>query len=419
MSHSVPSRPLSLVPFLAADGVLLLTALLIAWRTSGELAGGALAGVVICTCLGALLTVLPFVLNDAREREAALAERQRELVDLVNSTTATASRWGAQWAAAATGLEDASTLAARSIAAADRAPAALQEKIDALTALLEHSERSARERDLLAAQRDELTVQRDALAARRDEALDGRSVEIAGVLATLRETAAEFGRVDAALREQHAAFTASLGEVPSVIARVQTARDALDEQLSGASDRSSAHVARITADAETRLTETAAAIAARVAELEAALAAVTGQLERFKALDLAALEARLSAPATAQPVESAPAADNPPERASAPTPAAPTNAMPAEILSTEEPAPQEPVAQVDETSREQPVLEVSVMTEALPEPMLDPTPAPASAPVAAAAKPVNVVCKDAIMDPFYIPENGYSALADAMDGERG
>jgi len=60
MSLSVSTRPLSLVPFLAADAVLLVTALLIAWRTPDALAGGALLGVVVCVVLGAVLAVLPF-----------------------------------------------------------------------------------------------------------------------------------------------------------------------------------------------------------------------------------------------------------------------------------------------------------------------------------------------------------------------
>ena len=361
--------------------MLLLTALLIAWRASGELAGGALAGIVICTCLGALLTVLPFVLNDAREREAVLAERQRELVDLVNSTTATASRWGAQWAAAATGLEDASTLAARSIAAADRAPAALQEKIDALTVLLEQSDRATRERDVLAAQRDALAMQRYELAARRDEAVETRSVEIAGVLATLEKATADFARVDTALRERHAALAASLAEIPSAIARAQAVCEAIDERAAEAPKRISVHVERLTAEAEQRVgavvDAAASAIALRVSELETALSSLSLQLERVQTLASASLPAAV-------------------------------NTLPGASAGVAEatPAVQSPAAA--ELPREQPVLDISVTTEAAP------TSEPAVRP---AAKPVNVVSKDAIMDPFYIPDNGYSALAEAMDGK--
>jgi hypothetical protein len=151
MSSSVSTRPLPYVPFAAADAGLLLTAALIAWRTPGELAGGALLGVVFCVGLGAVLTVLPFVLNDARARDSALAERQRELAELVTTSTANASRWGTQWAAAATGLADAAGLATSSLAAAERLPAVFQEKADALAQRLAEVEQSALTRAATAA----------------------------------------------------------------------------------------------------------------------------------------------------------------------------------------------------------------------------------------------------------------------------
>ncbi len=154
MSSSVSTRPLPYVPFAAADAGLLLTAALIAWRTPGELAGGALFGVVFCVGLGAVLTVLPFVLNDARERDAALAERQRELAELVTTSTANASRWGTQWAAAATGLADAAGLATSSLAAAERLPAVFQEKADALAQKLAEVEQSALTRAATAARHE-------------------------------------------------------------------------------------------------------------------------------------------------------------------------------------------------------------------------------------------------------------------------
>jgi hypothetical protein len=108
-------------------------------------------GVVFCVGLGAVLTVLPFVLNDARARDSALAERQRELAELVTTSTANASRWGTQWAAAATGLADAAGLATSSLAAAERLPAVFQEKADALAQRLAEVEQSALTRAATAA----------------------------------------------------------------------------------------------------------------------------------------------------------------------------------------------------------------------------------------------------------------------------
>ncbi len=433
MSTPVSSRPLSFVPFFAADGVLLLTALLIAWRTPDELSGGALLGVVLCAGLGAVLTVLPFVLNEVRERDAALAERQRELVDLVNSTTSTTSRWGAQWTAAATGLEDAAALATRNLAAAEGIPAVFQEKVDALSHLIEQAELSAQAREERAfgqlaalANRAEqagtvatgmedaaalitrnlattermpailqekvdafsrLIEQAERGAQSREERTAGQlaaltsRVEQAGATMTeLERTLAGFGRVETSLREQHTALAATLAEFPAAAARAQSAREDLDEQLASAPAQVEAQVARITTAAEARLTATTDALTVRLAGLEAALAALTEQLERVKALEIPAATAPSAAP-VAVPV---------PAPASALAPAAVADAP---VLASVTPAP-------------------------APAATLAPAPAPA-APDRAVEAPVVLPRKEAtIMDPFYIPRDGYSALADAMDQDR-
>lgn len=362
MSSSVSSRPLSLVPFFAADGVLLLTALLIAWGTSGELAGGALFGVIVCTGLGAVLTVLPFVLNDAREREAALAERQRELVELVNSSTATASRWGTQWTAAATGLEDAAGLATRSIAVAERLPTVFQEKMDAFSRLLEQAELSAKARE---EQLEACAQAREERAIQQAVALASRGEQASAVATELERTLAGFGRMETSLREQHAALAALLAEFPAAAARAQSARAELDERLAVAPAQIEArveaqiesHTTRVITDAEARLSATTDALSARLAGLEVALDSLMQQLDRVKALDV--------------PVMTAPA-----------------------VVVVSEAKP-----------------------ESAPKPVVLETPAPTirTEAVAAAEAPRSVIIKEPIMDPFYIPSNGYSALADAMD----
>lgn len=230
MSSSVSSRPLSLIPFLAADGVLLLTAALIAWRTPDALTGGALLGVIFCMGLGAVLTVVPFIVNDAHEREAELARRQRELTEVVNTTTATATRWGTQWAGAALGLEDAARLASRSLAAAESLPAVFQAKADVLTARLAEVEREAQ-------------VRADA------------AVKLEG---DLQRTLAEFGRVESELRERHTALAA----VPAQI----------EAQM--------AQVARGVTETEVRIGATATALTERLAGLETVVGELAGQLQR-------------------------------------------------------------------------------------------------------------------------------------------
>jgi hypothetical protein len=344
MSSSVPSRSLSLTPFIAADGVLLLTALLIAWRTSGELTGGALFGLVFCVGLGAVMTVLPFVIQDVRERDAALAARQRELVDLVNSSTATTSRWGSQWTAAATGLEDAAGLASRSIAAAGHLPVVFQEKIDALAECLAQAENAARARE------DRATKQEDALVA--------RAAQAAQVALSLERMLADFNRVEAGLREQQVALATTLGEIPAAVAQVRAVREAVDEQLASAPGQIEAHVTRFTTEADERLAATTNALGVRLADLENALASLTAHLERVKTLDI-------------------------------PVPASQSPASASETVPLIAP-------------REKTVISVCEKTVA----------EPVDAPRTVALR------VETIMDPFYIPRDGYSALADAMDNDR-
>lgn len=499
MSSSVPSRSLSLRPFLVVDGVLLLTALLIAWRSSGELAGGALFGVIFCIGLGAVLTVLPFVINDARERETALAERQRELVDLVNSSTATASRWGTQWTAAATGLEAAAGLATRNLAVAERLPAVFQDKIDAVTLVLEQAELGAKAREERAAEwvkaldarsahaasvaaelertlagfdrmESGLRVEQVALATTLERLpatvaqagvvvadLGGTLTELVRTEAFLREghaaldhtlarlpeagakadavladlglALADFVRVEtglreqqtalattmgeitaagaragailtnalqqalsgldgaaSGLREQHAAFVATLAEFPTAAARVQSVREVLDERLAAVPAQIEAQVARGVAEAELRLVATAAtadALTSRLAGLEVALASFAQQLEQAKP----SLRSEPTSPGT---------------------PAGTQNAVP---MSASDDA---------EIARAEPDLgHPAALPEPAPEGESEPAPTPEPAPTAAEKPAPKSVRTDSIMDPFYIPSDGYSALADAMDEEPG
>ena len=266
MSLSVSARPLSLIPFLAADAVLLGTALLIAWRTPEELAGGALLGVVVCTVLGAVLAVLPFVLNDAHAREAALAGRQHELAELVTTSTANASRWGTQWASAATGLEDAATLASRSIASAEQLPAVFQAKAEAFAQKLEQVERDA--------------FIRAEAAAKQEAALTARAEQIGVTAVALQQTLAEFARVEAGLREQRAVITAALAGFPAAAVQARTARAELDERLAAAPAQVEAQVSRCVSEAEARLGLTVSALTARLAEVETMLGSFLTQLER-------------------------------------------------------------------------------------------------------------------------------------------
>lgn len=368
MNSSFAPRPLSLFPFLAADAGLLLTAALIAWRTPDALAGGALLGVVVCVALGAVLLVLPFIINDAREREAALAERQREMVALMETTTANAARWGTQWAAAATGLEDAAGLAARSIATAERLPVVFQEKIDGLAQKLAQAEGDARKRVESAGQLEAVLAE--------------RAKEIGTASAVLQGALADFGRVEAGLGEQRAALGAVLAEFVAATGRAQAARAGFEEKLAGVPEQIEAQVARAGAEAGIRLSDTEERLERRFAEMESAGGALLDQLKCAAGREagavtaaeailerLAAVEAALVKLAEKRAVH---AADVP--------------AVQAKVT----PAVVEPVVVVSD-------------------------PVPPTVVVA----PVEPARSETIMDPFLIPEDGYASLAEAIDATRG
>ena len=442
MSTSDSPRPLPYVPFVAADAGLLLIAGLIAWHTPAELTGGPLLGVVICAGLGAVLAVLPFVLNDAHQRDAALAERQKELADLVTTSNAHASRWGTQWAAAATGLQEAADLASRSLAAVEQLPAVMQEKTDALAQKLTEAEQLAQARAERAAHQESALLEQFAaqLAAQKtdqltqigalDSALTARETtfaqqmaqqadksahlaeqtvkladQFAGQVAVLtaqvaplgtasaefKTTLLEFARLEASVREQRAAITATLAEFPVAAAQAQTARAELAETLAAAPAQLAAEVERRVSEAEVRLGTTTTALTSRLADVESALTGLVAQLQR-------AAEAAAVLPVA---VSSAPS----------PAPILIPAITPA-VTATETAAVTVAAPTAPEEVHTEAVLETAatvVVVESFPSVV------PATV-IATPVKPEkNPVRSETIMDPFIIPANGYAALADAMD----
>jgi chromosome segregation ATPase len=270
MSTFFSQRPLSVLPFIAADAGLLLTAGLIAWGTNGELTGGPLLAVVVCVGLGAVLAVLPFVLNDAYQRDAALAERQRELAELVNSSNAHASRWGTQWAAAATGLQDAADLAGRSLAAAERLPAAFEETAAALTRKLTEIEQQAHTRAERAADLE------SARAAELHQQLAGQ----AAAQAVQTAQAAQASEHASALATRENAFAAQLATLTGQLSALTThqAQTATHESALTAREVALADQLGTLADQLTRVN-------AEVASVSAAAATVKTGLQEFARLD--------------------------------------------------------------------------------------------------------------------------------------
>lgn len=491
MSTNLSPRPLSVIPFIAVDAVLLLTAGLIGWVTPGELTGGPLLAVVSCVGLGAVAMVYPFIVNDVHQREAALAERQRELAELVTASNAHASRWGTQWAAAATGLQDAADLATRSLAAAERLPVMFEQTADALVQKLTETEQQAQSRVERAAQQEsalaaqlgaqfaaqldqqaaqlanqisqtgaqdsalaardsalanqvmalsiqlapltgqlaslteqvaQISTQESALAARETafasqldafasqfSALSAQVLPIGTAAAEFKTTLQEFSLIEASVREQSAAITATLAKFPVAAEQARTARSELQNALTAAPAQLAAEVEQRVSAAELRIGATTAALTARLAEVETAVNGLIAQLNRVAEVAVAATAAAATSAATPVAITASEALDalvyeltpkvdvkQAPETVTAEVPLSFDPPKPVKLTST--------VEEVSGTPVTPPVAAVGKMSATAP--------GGPGAPTALAKTPVH---SDLIMDPFIIPTNGYAALADAMD----
>ena len=182
-----------------------------------------------------------------------------------------------------------------------------------------------------------------------------RAEQIGAATTGLRQTLAEFGRVEAGLREQRTAIAAALAEFPVEVEQAKAARVELDEQ-----------VARLVTEAQTRLGDTTTALMNRLAAVETAIGALTEQLQRA---------AEIAAEVKPAPVAEAAVAVEP------------------VVVVEEVIQPPEPAAEA---------LVVLAVEEA----------------PKAAVKEKPVVRMETIMDPFLIPDDGYAALAEAMDRDR-
>lgn len=380
MSSPAEPRPLSLRPFLVADGVLLLTALLIAWRTPDELRGGALLAVVFCSALGAVLMVLPFILAEIRRREAELAARQRELAELVNVTNANASRWGTQWTAAATGLEDAASLATRSLAAAERLPAMFEEQAVTLSERLARAETDAGEREARAEERERRALAREQSLIAREEAFATRLENIlarleeqrARTVETTDRALAELGRAESGLSARQNEFLESIGAFAELSRETRRVPERLEDAMAKAGAAWDAHALHALSRFDASLASASDAVVERLQAVEQALQAATALAdEAARRLENTVIVVNESS-------------GRPRGVASAGS----TNEQPvasAKVAATEARTSTTVVEQLDVVPTETGGGELRT----------------------AASKP--------IMDPFYIPEDGYSALAAAMD----
>lgn len=182
-------------PFIAGDLLLLATAYFIASQARAPLNGLPLACVAACVICGALLAIIPFLLNYTQARDAALAERQNEIAALAQTTATSAEQLGI----AVAGLNTIAELAAKNLKTAEHLPHKLQEKINEFKTQL--NEVAVTENETLA---QEINTLRTAETERLETAL-----------ASIRKTAAEISAAETQHRKQ-------LGELNDALARLNT-----------------------------------------------------------------------------------------------------------------------------------------------------------------------------------------------------
>jgi len=289
MSLQAEDPPLNPWPFLVGDTALLATACLISSQASAPLTGPALVAIVGCVALGAVLAVLPFLLNYTRRQELALAERQREIAALAQTTTTSAE----QISIAVASLHTIAENAARSIKLGEQLPHKIQEKINDFKSQL--NEVAVTENEALA---QEINTLRASETERLETALTG-----------VRKTAADLAMIEAVSRKHLTELNESLARFVS--SAEQAAREATK----------TIEIARTAAEKS---------LAATFATLDRKLAALT---ERIAAHDVG-----LAPSAEAKPTALPPLETEPPSNANTPAPPSENKGVsppPAFVVSTE------------------------------------------------------------------------------------
>lgn len=182
--------PLKIWPFLAGDAVLLATAFLIANQAHAPLTGAPLIAVAGCVALGAVLAVIPFVLNHTHRQDLALADRQREIAALARSTATSAE----QLSIAAASLHAIAESAARAAKLAEQIPHKVQDKINDFKTQLN---------EVAVTENESLSQEINTLRASETERLET-------ALAGVRRTAADLGMVEAVTRKHLSELNDSL-----------------------------------------------------------------------------------------------------------------------------------------------------------------------------------------------------------------
>ena len=214
--------PLNPWPFLISDAALLVTACLISSQANAPLTGLLLFASAGCVGLGAVLAVTPFLLNHTRRQELALAERQREIAALAQTTATSAE----QISIAAASLHSIAENTTRSLKLGEQLPHKIQEKINDFKTQL--NEVAVTENEALA---QEINTLRASETERLETALSG-----------VRKTAADLAMIEAVTRkhlselnESLARFVSSAEKAASDAAKtIETSRAAAEKSLATA-----------------------------------------------------------------------------------------------------------------------------------------------------------------------------------------
>ncbi len=214
--------PLNPWPFLAGDAVLLATAFLIASQAEAPLSGLPLIIIALCVGLGAMLAVIPFVLNHTRRQDVALAERQREIAALAQTTASSAE----QISIAAAGLHSLSEHVARALKLGESLPHKMQDKINDFKAQL--NEVAVTENEALS---QEINTLRTSETERLETALTGVRKVVAELAALETATRKNLRELNDSLAKHSAETLKAANEASSAI---MSARDTAEQSLATA-----------------------------------------------------------------------------------------------------------------------------------------------------------------------------------------
>lgn len=303
--------PLNPWPFLAGDVILVTTAILISSQAQAPLNGLPLIAITVCVCLGAVLAVIPFVLNHTRKQDLALADRQREISALAQTTASSAE----QISIAAGNLHTIVEHAARAVKLGEALPHKLQEKINEFKTQL--NEVAVTENEALS---QEVNTLRTSETERLETALAGVrkiAIELSSLEATTQKHLKE-------LNDSLARFTVDAGKSADSAAKsIEAARQTAEKSLGAVQTAALAALKESVASAIANLDQKFSSLADKLSQ-QIASTKIAGS--EAKATPTSAAEISAAVPKPVASTISRPPmrpATNPPFEISAPTPSVP------------------------------------------------------------------------------------------------